>query len=187
MQCEEAANKLHYTDPKEILKWAHNKVNEKAVLGSCTACLISVTSNKLQAINLGDSGFFVLRDGNIILRSVEQQHKFNFPYQLGFQSLDTPNEGDLYTTTLEDGDLIVVASDGVFDNVYLSELVALVTSLQSHPVQTISKAIADEAKYWGKKKEGNTPFSENARLNGFRFDGGKEDDITVIVARFRSD
>lgn len=79
----------------------------------------------------------------------------------------------------------MAASDGLFDNVYLNDLVQLISGIQTDPVQTISKAIAEEARYWGKSKEGRTPFSDNAQSNGFRYDGGKEDDITVIVARFR--
>lgn len=37
----------------------------------------------LRAVNLGDSGFYVLRNNQIIFRSPPQQHQFNFPFQLG--------------------------------------------------------------------------------------------------------
>jgi len=33
-------------------------------------------------VNLGDSGFVVVRDGRTVLRSPSQQHDFNFTYQL---------------------------------------------------------------------------------------------------------
>ena len=33
--------------------------------------------------NLGDSGFLLIRDGEVVHRSVEQQHYFNTPFQLG--------------------------------------------------------------------------------------------------------
>ena len=33
-------------------------------------------------MNLGDSGFVVVRDGRTVLRSPSQQHDFNFTYQL---------------------------------------------------------------------------------------------------------
>jgi len=36
----------------------------------------------LHAINLGDSGFIVVRDGCTIFQSPVQQHDFNFTYQL---------------------------------------------------------------------------------------------------------
>ena len=44
----------------------------------------------LHAINLGDSGFIVIRDGCTVFRSPVQQHDFNFTYQL-----ESGNGGDL--------------------------------------------------------------------------------------------
>jgi protein phosphatase PTC7 len=44
----------------------------------------------LHAINLGDSGFMVVRDGCTVFESPVQQHGFNFTYQL-----ETGNGGDL--------------------------------------------------------------------------------------------
>lgn len=40
-------------------------------------------------VNLGDSGLIIFRDGNIVFKTVEQQHYFNCPYQLGTDSNDT--------------------------------------------------------------------------------------------------
>ncbi len=40
-------------------------------------------ADELYATNLGDSGFMVIRGGNIIFQSPQQQHGFNYPYQLG--------------------------------------------------------------------------------------------------------
>ena len=44
----------------------------------------------LHAINLGDSGFIVVRDGCTVFRSHVQQHDLNFTYQL-----ESGNSGDL--------------------------------------------------------------------------------------------
>lgn len=44
----------------------------------------------IHAINLGDSGFMVVRDGCTIFRSTAQQHDFNFTYQL-----ENGSDGDL--------------------------------------------------------------------------------------------
>lgn len=43
----------------------------------------------LHAINLGDSGFVVIRDGCTIFHTPVQQHDFNFTFQLA-----NGNEGD---------------------------------------------------------------------------------------------
>jgi hypothetical protein len=53
--------------------------------------IIFVVNNQgLHAINLGDSGFIVVRDGCTVFRSPVQQHGFNFTYQL-----ENGNNGDL--------------------------------------------------------------------------------------------
>lgn len=51
--------------------------------GSCTACIVMLDGSTLRASNLGDSGFLVLRNSQIVFQSPTQQHQFNFPYQLG--------------------------------------------------------------------------------------------------------
>ncbi|WVZ23738.1 hypothetical protein V8G54_002282 [Vigna mungo] len=50
----------------------------------------------LHAINLGDSGFIVIRDGCTIFRSPVQQHDFNFTYQLeSGNGCDLPSSGEV--------------------------------------------------------------------------------------------
>jgi len=53
------------------------------VSGSSTACVMVVNGNKLGVSNLGDSGFVVIRGGAVLKASQQQQHQFNFPYQIG--------------------------------------------------------------------------------------------------------
>ena len=52
--------------------------------GSSTACIVVLdrTSHRLHTANLGDSGFLVVRGGEVVHRSDEQQHYFNTPFQL---------------------------------------------------------------------------------------------------------
>ena len=60
------------------------KVPILCLIGSCTACVVSLhrRDKKLYTANLGDSGFRVIRQGQVVHRSQEQQHYFNSPYQL---------------------------------------------------------------------------------------------------------
>lgn len=53
-------------------------------VGSSTACIVVLDrrSHRLHTCNLGDSGFLVVRGGEVIHRSNEQQHYFNTPFQL---------------------------------------------------------------------------------------------------------
>lgn len=58
-------------------------VHECAVAGSSTACVLAVNGSTLSASNLGDSGFVLVRDGVATFQCPQQQHNFNFPFQLG--------------------------------------------------------------------------------------------------------
>ena len=75
-----------------------------------------------------------------LYRSQEQQHSFNYPYQLAIvpsdwrtDSKDMPLDSDNYEFTVEHGDIIALASDGVLDNVYDSEMAKEIGSLQLGP------------------------------------------------------
>ena len=52
--------------------------------GSCTACVVALDTadQMLYTANLGDSGLLVIRRGQVVHRSQEQQHYFNTPFQL---------------------------------------------------------------------------------------------------------
>ena len=67
------------------------------VQGSCTACILMLEGAKLHAANLGDSGFMVIRKNRIVFKSPQQQHQFNFPYQLGGEGTlsDTPAHAEV--------------------------------------------------------------------------------------------
>lgn len=94
--------------------------------GSSTACvvLLNKENSTLYTANIGDSGFMVVRRGRVIHRSEEQQHYFNTPFQLslpppGYQQdvlSDRPDAAITDNFPVEDGDVILVATDGVFDN-----------------------------------------------------------------------
>lgn len=50
----------------------------------------------IHAINLGDSGFIVVRDGCTVFQSPVQQHDFNFTYQLASgNDSDPPSAGQV--------------------------------------------------------------------------------------------
>lgn len=54
------------------------------IVGSSTACIVALhkKERRLYTANLGDSGFLVIRDDQVVHRSQEQQHYFNTPFQL---------------------------------------------------------------------------------------------------------
>lgn len=57
---------------------------------------LSFQAQGIHAVNLGDSGFMVVREGCTIFRSPVQQHDFNFTYQLESGSNgDLPSSGQV--------------------------------------------------------------------------------------------
>jgi len=165
----------------------------------------------------------------IVARTTDQQHSFNCPYQLarlplpsdfprllaeGKRALvravqsfpsskqDLPADADRYTFPIEEGDLIVIGTDGVFDNLHDCEVAQLggaavspfearqeldlktgrLSGEGSTNPSNIAEAIAQAAFYRSKDGSAKTPFAANAREAGLVHVGGKMDDITVVAA-----
>lgn len=169
-------------DPARVLEKAHSSTKAK---GSSTACIIALTEQGLNAINLGDSGFMVVRDGCTVFRSPVQQHDFNFTYQLECGSNgDLPSSGQVFTIPVAPGDVIVAGTDGLFDNLYNNEITAVVVHAMRAGLspQVTAQKIAALARQRALDKDRQTPFSTAAQDAGFRYYGGKLDDTTVVVS-----
>ncbi|KAL7117241.1 hypothetical protein ACP275_03G060600 [Erythranthe tilingii] len=174
-------------DPARVLEKAHTGTKAK---GSSTACIIALAEQSLQAINLGDSGFMVVRDGCTVFRSPVQQHDFNFTYQLECgNSGDMPSSGQVFTIPVAPGDVIIAGTDGLFDNLYNSDITAVVVHAVRAGLgpQVTAQKIAALARQRALDKNRQTPFSTAAQEAGFRYYGGKLDDITVVVSYIASD
>lgn len=169
-------------DPARVLEKAHSSTKAR---GSSTACIIALTDQGIHAINLGDSGFLVVRDGHTVFESPVQQHGFNFTYQLeSGNNGDLPSSGQVFTVPVAPGDVIVAGTDGLFDNLYKNEITAIVVHAARIGMdpQTTAQKIAALARQRALDKNRQTPFSTAAQEAGFRYYGGKLDDITVVVS-----
>ncbi|EDW49369.1 protein phosphatase PTC7 homolog [Drosophila sechellia] len=167
-----------------------------SIVGSCTACILSFNrdNNTLYAANIGDSGFLVVRSGKVVCRSQEQQHQFNTPYQLAspppgyeFHVLsDGPESADTIKFPMQQGDVILLATDGVYDNVLESVLVEVLTEMSgisnSVQLQMAANTVALMARTLSFNRNHDSPFSQNARKLNIDAWGGKPDDITVLLA-----
>ena len=174
------------------------------ILGSSTAVLgAALPGGTLQVAVLGDSGFYLLRDGKVALASDPQQHSFNMPFQLadpglGSAAANTPADADVYDVAGEVGDVLILATDGVCDNLYPAELEAVVAAWygggQAPPstpasAASLARAIAAAAAAHGADPTYQSPWVVEAARAGVlplwaRFNprGGKLDDCTVVVA-----
>ncbi|KAH8262093.1 hypothetical protein KR038_004083, partial [Drosophila bunnanda] len=181
-----------------LLKRAYLDLLEQKcpVLGSATVCLLSLDrqDSMIYTLNIGDSGFLAIRSGRILCRSQEQQHQFNTPYQLaspppfldGQFLIDSPDCADRQGFVTCPGDVLLVATDGVYDNIPLRLIVKVLSELafEDDPValQMAANSLALMARTLSLNPKFNSPFTQNARSLNIDTSGGKPDDITVLVA-----
>lgn len=186
-------------DALEIVEYAHQKTN---ACGSSTACVAVMRPNGcLQVANLGDSGLRVFRGTQCIFATKIQEHEFNMPFQLAdpdiLKDTDWPSDADVYDIDIQPGDVVVMGSDGLFDNVWNDDLAKIVsTSLAVNgtnkrdvsDAEALARRIAEIAHSNAENSDVRTPWAVEVATKGQRsfFDrlfprGGKMDDCTVIV------
>ncbi|KAF9407094.1 Protein phosphatase PTC7 [Podila epigama] len=148
---DDPESKERVLDAQTILDGAYHRLVEsgKVEAGSSTACILSLCkfTGTMRTSNLGDSSFLLIRDKRCIYESPSQQHFWNCPYQLtivppGFRTSrsstlpssskkstyvqDLPKDAEQSSHQLEDGDVIVLATDGFWDNVFTNETIEMV-------------------------------------------------------------
>jgi Stage II sporulation protein E (SpoIIE) len=147
-------------------------------IGSSTACVLVLNreNNTVYTANIGDSGYIVVRNGEIVHKSDEQQHYFNTPFQLSLPPpgnnhvlSDSPQSADRDSFPVEDGDVILVATDGVFDNVPKNLLLDTLKQVEGErdaiKLQMTANTIAFMARSLSFDSEFMSPFAVNARKN----------------------
>lgn len=154
--------------------------------GASTAVVASIGENGfLQALNVGDSCCMVVRDGKVTAKTREISHYWECPYQLSEDSPDQPKDGTKLNVELIPGDLIIMGSDGVFDNVNDDQLLELVAKSSGVKPTSLAKKVCDLSRKVSLDKTAATPYSKQAQRRGdadFRDGlGGKVDDVSCIV------
>ncbi|XP_020154241.1 putative protein phosphatase 2C 24 [Aegilops tauschii subsp. strangulata] len=175
--------------PYALLEKAYQQTAASGTPAASTAVIVSLAGRSLRWAYVGDSGFAVFRDGRILHRSQPQQSYFNCPFQLSSDSEDSNkvSEAAVGEIAVEEGDVVVVASDGLFDNVFDAMLEKIVQSglALSFTPKNMADIIASQA-YAAARRTQDTPFSIAARGHGRNKIGGKKDDTTVVVAFIES-
>nr|VDC73957.1 unnamed protein product [Brassica rapa] len=169
-------------DPVQVL---HRSVNETKSSGSSTALIAHLTNNELHIANIGDSGFMVVRNRTVLQKSSPMFHHFCFPLHIT-QGDDVLKLAEVYHVNLEVGDVVITATDGLFDNLYEKEIVSIVCRLLEQglePQQRIAELVAAKAQEVGRSETERTPFGDAAKEEGHDgYRGGKLDAVTVIVS-----
>ncbi|WVZ74490.1 hypothetical protein U9M48_022669 [Paspalum notatum var. saurae] len=175
--------------PHTLLERAHLMTVAAGTPAASTAVIVSIAGRKLKWAFVGDSGFAVFRDGRILHRSQPQQHYFNCPYQLKSGRDGTAvSQAVVGEVVAKEGDIVVVGTDGLFDNVFdheLERIVRMGTALGFSP-KNMSEVMAGFAFEAARCTDRDTPYSVLGRGETSNstpsFKGGKPDDITVVVA-----
>ncbi|OQR95052.1 phosphatase 2C 55-like [Achlya hypogyna] len=186
----EACEASTIESPVARLNEAYEAAN---VPGSSTACLVHLKDASITAANLGDSGFLHCRqEGNkwtLLYESPPQCHYFNCPLQLGLDSRDQPKHANVTKHDVSPNDLVLVATDGVFDNLFTEELLQLLDQISAvhaptpDNMQIYAQIIAEITQKVAASDTRMTPFAVSARHAGYKSTtGGKMDDITVVTA-----
>lgn len=177
------------TDPLEILCVSHDAATKT---GTATACIMTINGETMRCANLGDSGYVVLRPNDnryiVLTVSESQQHDFNCPKQIGTNAVDHPHDADRYEVTLREGDLVIMGTDGLFDNLGIDDIITVLGMSEEEitnedaVVRRISHNLARAAYKVSQCPQYTTPFARAAQEHDLDHEGGKEDDITVIFA-----
>lgn len=164
------------------------KTADKTSTGATTAIVGSIGEDGfLRVLNVGDSTCIVVRDGKVVGMTKEISHYFECPYQLSVESPDRPKDGTRFNFELLPGDLILTASDGVFDNLD-PESVAALTTTGPKTLSSIAKRVVEKSRKVSIDSKATTPYAKLAQRYGdpdFKDGlGGKLDDISCVVVSY---
>lgn len=234
-QFDEVMNPLHPMDIINAA-WDQNAA-DKIIGSCCVCvATLDHELNQLSYSNLGDCGLLIIRhldseiagymrerhvdrhlrnnDLRIAYMSQQQLLGFNYPFQLGYSghlqykgTFQNPSEADTASIPVMPGDIVILATDGLFDNVDIPDILNEVskwekkwygqnvnTTAMAKAIQVPSdfgeKANTDLAQILVKKsrdysidEEKDSPFAILAKENDILWRGGMPDDTTVIVMR----
>ncbi len=178
-------------DALNILTDAYEATDQ---IGSATAIIGVLKPHswgyKAELIYLGDSSFFVVTDGNMTLQPTEQEVEFNRPFQLGkiaggLNYAQEPSDGEKFDFNLEFDDMLVLGSDGLFDNLFEDEIMSIISGMKNEAAAHIAESLAVAATDKGRSSD-STPFERTSQAAGYSHTGGKTDDTTIIVVKAES-
>ncbi|KAK8340805.1 hypothetical protein V6Z11_A08G124200 [Gossypium hirsutum] len=161
---------LTQVDPMKVLDEAFSKTKaqRRAMCFVVFALILLHTymNHMLHAVNVGDSRFMVIRRGEIIYKSL---------IQLQFSVIKV---------RVEVGYMIIAGTNGLFDNLFELQILATTSKRikQNLDAEEMAWEMAQLAYHTSRDKSAVTPFMKASKRVGRFRDGGKGDDITVIVS-----
>ncbi|KAG0669045.1 Protein phosphatase 2C 7 [Maudiozyma exigua] len=191
--------------PKQIIDAAYKKIKDGNIVkvGGTTAVATHFQPNgTLTIANLGDSWCGVFRNEKLTYQTKFQTVGFNAPYQLaiipdamlkeaeargGSYIQNKPADADEYNFQLEKNDIVIIATDGVTDNIATDDIEIFLRDkkqeISSNMQNVANDFVRDVVKL---SRDPNYPSvfaQEISKLYGKEYRGGKEDDITVVMVQ----
>lgn len=195
---------------KYVMEEEAEAVDEEAEEGPCvkvpdapivTIPSTSASNHYLDVAYVGDCSLLLIRGGKPIFKTEEQQHNLDYPFQLGDGSLDTPKNGVRQLIPVQRGDVVVMGSDGIFDNVYAKDISRMIWNaicdapLFHHyrydgdvldaTLTALNRGVDEVvavARGMSLDIHGNTPYASRCIENGAYYEGGKPDDMTLLAS-----
>jgi protein phosphatase PTC7 len=175
-------------DPLESVQRALKETNLQGLRDSCVVKLGE--HGDLSTFNMGDSGFLLFRLQDVVVardsgsrvisptwvlidQSKPMMHSIekNVPFQLASlpaPTSDKPETGDMRSVYVQSGDWVILATDGLFDNLTTDEITKLVGDC------ACSAAVAPKKLAWLLASEARNKWKQ-------------VDDITVVVGQITGD
>ena len=177
---------LSTPDLTRLLSQCAETANQIAT-GASTAVVASIGEDGfLRALNVGDSTCIVIRNGKVVAKTREISHYFECPYQLSVDSPDKPKDGTKLNVELMPGDIIFMASDGVFDNLSETEVAEMV--VKEKQLSQMAKRVSDMSRKASQDRNAKTPYAKQAQKYGdpdYQSGlGGKLDDVSCVVVAY---
>ncbi|KAK3383731.1 phosphatase 2C-like domain-containing protein [Lasiosphaeria ovina] len=135
---------------RQLMKKGYDAVcHDPAIKAGGSTAIVGLLNDKgtLEVANLGDSGYILLRLNGVHASSEPQTHAFNTPFQLsvvppsmllraaafgGARLMDQPRDAEVTRHNLRHGDVLIFASDGLWDNLFTQDILRIVSSTMAN-------------------------------------------------------
>lgn len=186
--------------PSAIIDHAWKETCRDSIPGSSSATILKLAPNSrsdgkgaLVSAQIGDCCFLVFskRGGKyeIIHRSDPMMHHFNCPYQMGItpelkvDQFDSPASAREEQISVSAGDILLLASDGLFSNLFENQILEILQEYNSQPKQLVERLV-EESNSFSTNKMVDSPFALSAKEANICWSkGGRPDDTTIVVSQ----
>ncbi|KAK3239312.1 hypothetical protein CYMTET_50753 [Cymbomonas tetramitiformis] len=124
----------------------------------------------------------------VLHKSMQQEHEFGRPYQLGHhEGADYADDAVVHSSSLQEGDVIVLGTDGLWDNLsdedVVEKLLEASKKRNASTARLIANTLTETAFSNSMNKRIVTPYSKAAsEAFDMVYSGGKKDDITGCLS-----